>query len=151
MYPQVREKRGPVQDCRPSATTVISTDNIDFPHSYAQVFCGKQTSSWHGTTVQAVQPVLENDLGSPMHMGEEIQQHTCTNTCRSTCGESTATSLTCASSNPRHSECVVAYPSLTSAKIKRVAGIRSPCSSLFKSCRSPKPKVRRRVREQEQD
>ena len=69
---QEREKRGPVHDCVPSTTTVISTDNIDFLHSYAQVFCGKQTSSWHGTTVQAVQPIVTNDLGSPMNMGEEI-------------------------------------------------------------------------------
>ena len=49
------ENRGPDQDCVPNAITIISTDNIDFLHSYAQVFCGKQTSSWHGTTVQTVQ------------------------------------------------------------------------------------------------
>ena len=36
--------------------TVVSADNIDFLHSYARVFSGKQNSSWHGTTVQAVQP-----------------------------------------------------------------------------------------------
>ena len=34
--------------------TIVSADNIDFMHSYAQVFCGNQTSSWHGTTVQAI-------------------------------------------------------------------------------------------------
>lgn len=26
-------------------------------HSFAQVFCGRQKSSWHGTTVQATQPL----------------------------------------------------------------------------------------------
>ena len=26
-------------------------------YSYAKVFCGNQASSWHGTTVQAVQPI----------------------------------------------------------------------------------------------
>ncbi len=36
--------------------TVISADNIDFVHKYARVVKGKHTSSWHGTTVQAVQP-----------------------------------------------------------------------------------------------
>ena len=33
--------------------TVVSADNIDFLHSYARVFCGNQTSSWHGTSIQA--------------------------------------------------------------------------------------------------
>ena len=51
-----REKRGVKQDCNPNEITIISVDNIDFLHSYAQVYCGAQTSSWHGTTVQAVQP-----------------------------------------------------------------------------------------------
>ena len=37
--------------------TVVSTDNIDFVHSFAQVFCGNQKASWHGTTVQVVQPL----------------------------------------------------------------------------------------------
>lgn len=42
--------------CSPNSFTVISADNIDFLHSYARVFYGNQTRSWHGTTVQAVQP-----------------------------------------------------------------------------------------------
>ena len=33
--------------------TVISLDNIDFVHSYARIF----KSSWHGTSIQAVQPL----------------------------------------------------------------------------------------------
>ena len=37
--------------------TVISVDNIDFLHSFARVFKGTQNSSWHGTTVQLVQPL----------------------------------------------------------------------------------------------
>ena len=51
-----REKRGVEQDCNPNEITIISVDNIDFLHNYAQVYCGAQTSSWHGPTVQAVQP-----------------------------------------------------------------------------------------------
>jgi len=35
--------------------TVFTMDNIDFMHSYAQVFSGNQQLSWHGTTLQAVQ------------------------------------------------------------------------------------------------
>ena len=53
---QEREKRGAEQECSPNSFTVISADNIDFLHSYARVFYGNQTRSWHGTTVQAVQP-----------------------------------------------------------------------------------------------
>ena len=35
---------------------VASADNLDFIHSYARVYCSNQQSSWHGTTVQLVQP-----------------------------------------------------------------------------------------------
>ena len=113
---QEHEKGGPVQDSVPSATTVISADNIDILHSYAQVFWGKPTSSWRGTTVQAVQPIFSaNYLVSPMHMGEEL----------------------C---------CLVSIPHNSWKEQPRVAGICSPCSSPFKSCRSPKPKVRWRAR-----
>jgi len=51
-----RETKGPEQECSRDSITFISADNIDFLHSYAQVLCGNQSSSWHGTTVQAVQP-----------------------------------------------------------------------------------------------
>ena len=60
-----REIRGPEEQCISTLPTVISADNIDFQHSYARVFCGKQTSSWHGMTDQAVQPVLAQHC--PMH------------------------------------------------------------------------------------
>ena len=39
------------------AFTVVSADNLDFFHSFSRVFCGNQKSSWHGTTVQVVQPL----------------------------------------------------------------------------------------------
>ena len=53
----LRERVGAESECSSEALTFISSDNIDFLHSYAQVFCGNQQSSWHGTTVQAVQPI----------------------------------------------------------------------------------------------
>ena len=37
--------------------TVVTVDNIDFLHSYARVYKGSNNSSWHGTTIQAVQPL----------------------------------------------------------------------------------------------
>ena len=39
-----------------SHNAVASVDNIDYVHRYARVYCGKQQSSWHGTTIQIVQP-----------------------------------------------------------------------------------------------
>ena len=35
--------------------TIVSAGNIDFQLSFTRVFCGKQTSSRHGTSIQAVQ------------------------------------------------------------------------------------------------
>ena len=34
---------------------IASADNLDFVHSHARVYCEKQQSSWHGTTVQITQ------------------------------------------------------------------------------------------------
>ena len=51
-----RENRGVQSECSSTAFTIISIDNIDFLHSYARVFCGDQKRSWHGTTIQLVQP-----------------------------------------------------------------------------------------------
>ena len=39
--------------------TIVSAGNIDFQLSFTRVFCGKQTSSRHGTSIQAVQ-LLKN-------------------------------------------------------------------------------------------
>ncbi len=141
---RVRERE---QECSPDTLTVISADNIDFLHSYARVFCGKQTSSWHGTTVQAVQPkpgmhstlsAMDDLSGSALPLRPSSS---------STQGESTSTSLTSDSSDlRRHTECEVTDPSLRLAGRKRAAGRRSPCSSPSKACRSPAPKMKRRAR-----
>ena len=45
--------------------TVVSADNIDFKHSYARVCKGEQSSSWHGTSIQIVQPRPSLSLQEP--------------------------------------------------------------------------------------
>ena len=47
---------GPLSGYPMHALTLVSLDNLDYVHSFARVFCGLQQSSWHGTTVQFVQP-----------------------------------------------------------------------------------------------
>ena len=56
---------------------IASADNIDYVHHYARVYCGKQQSSWQGTTVQIVQPkpctlttntyAVSGDASVPIH------------------------------------------------------------------------------------
>ena len=50
---QLQEK-GILMGLDPSGVIMFTMDNIDFLCSHAQVFCGKQNLSWHGTTLQAV-------------------------------------------------------------------------------------------------
>ena len=49
-------KQGPMCGYSSKPFTVASADNLDFIHSHARVFRCKQQLSWHGTTVQLVQP-----------------------------------------------------------------------------------------------
>ena len=64
----------------PDSFTVVSADNIDFLHSYARVFRGNQSSGWHGTSVQAVQPlpslslqsgIRETSVSEALHMATD--------------------------------------------------------------------------------
>ena len=50
-------EQGILQGMDPSVLTIFSMDNIDFLKSHAQVYCGNQKLSWHGTTIQAIQPL----------------------------------------------------------------------------------------------
>ena len=61
----------------------MSIDNIDFLHSYTRVFCGDQKRSWHGTTVQVVQPQptklhVNECTGNFQSVGESTSDQRCT-------------------------------------------------------------------------
>ena len=78
--------------------TVVSAYNIDFMHSYARVFSRKQNRSWHGTTVQAVQPKaseaeqVDNQAFQPHQLtGESTKQTEVFSTPMMTSDDETAT------------------------------------------------------------
>ena len=51
------EVTGGTKHLDPEGFTFVSADSIDFQHSYAQIVKGSYSTSWHGTSVQAVQPL----------------------------------------------------------------------------------------------
>ena len=125
-----RERNGPEEECWRYAPTIISMDNIDFQHSYARVFCGQQTSSWHGTTVQAVQPRLNTTHYHGSHnVAPEQRVDNETSPKRSTVshGECTAASVSDVHASHRHLQCVASENSLlTPTTRKRPLSTRSP-------------------------
>ena len=72
----------PARTLDPSTFMVISADNIHYLHSYARVYNGKQESSWHGTSIQALQP--NPTLSSDCIQGESSTP-TCTSMASSRC------------------------------------------------------------------
>ena len=141
-----REIRGPEEDCMRNIPTIISTDNIDFQHSYARVFCGKQVSSWHGTTVQAVQPILhapqqhspmDEDIPGP----ENVEALPCP--CSpSTHGQCTAVGVSDMQESNRHMECALPENIPMLSRRKHSISIRSP----HKPTRLAIPKTKRCAR-----
>ena len=68
------------------AFTVASTDNVDFLQSNAAVYSGNQHRSWHATSIQLVQQMLDTAIHS--------EQNTSRKRLLSTHGEATASETT---------------------------------------------------------
>ena len=88
-------------DLNPLSFVVISANNIDFLHSFSRIFQGNQISSWHGTSVQAVnpRPSLEDETKDGECFVERladtsVSSHTDNSTVASTHGEATASQST---------------------------------------------------------
>lgn len=60
---EAKKQQGVWNDLSPHKFTVVSTDNIDFFQSHAAVYCGDQRS-YHGTTIQVVQPLSSKNFGA---------------------------------------------------------------------------------------
>ena len=123
-----------------NAFTVVSADNLDFVHSHARVYCGKQQSSWHGTTVQVVQP-------KPLTLLDTSQNITDTNRVpiSVTQAEATTNFLTSDESHPQNIPATGTLETRLQAQLsKRSHSTISPLSS--PSSYPPIPKRKRRMR-----
>ena len=136
----------PEEDCMHNIPTIISMDNIDFQHSYARVFCGKQVSSCRRTTVQAVQPILHTpQQHSPMHEDipgpENVEALRCSYS-PSSHGECTAIGVSDMQESNRHMECALPENIPMLSKRNRSITIRSPHKPTILVI----PKTKRRAR-----
>ena len=125
-----------------NAFTIASTDNLDFVHSHARVYCGKQQSSWHGTTIQIVK------LQPSKLVNTSQEKLVVTDREAATHAEATTSSNTHLS-RTRHPDTPAAAMETLETRYqaclsKRSYSIRSPVNSPGK--RSPLPKRKRRMR-----
>ena len=93
-YIERKCKEGTLSELNTDRFTIVFVHNIDFLQRHAYVYCGDQSRSWHGTTVQAVQPSLTDSHEAPDSSQLNVQLHdlpnacTFTGACTCTCGPS---------------------------------------------------------------
>ena len=62
---EMRSTEGPMSGNPTDSFMIASADNLDYIHKYARAYSGKQGLSWHGTTVQIVQPKPQTLIDHP--------------------------------------------------------------------------------------
>ncbi len=82
----------PIPFSDPESHTVVSIDNIDTMHPYARNNMGKQKSSWHGTSIQVVQPMPSIGIERGVNSLAVLFENTSTETDSTTCLLETPTS-----------------------------------------------------------
>ena len=75
------KEEGPMTGYTDNTFSVVSVDNIDYVHSFANLYCGKQDYSWHGTTVQVVQPQPKTLLDGSVTQTATLAMPLPTSTC----------------------------------------------------------------------
>ncbi len=63
-----RTREGQMSGYPENSFMIVSADNLDYVHKYTRSFNGKLETSWHGTTIQIVQPkpnLLTDSLTTP--------------------------------------------------------------------------------------
>ncbi len=73
---QTRLSRGIKPDLQPQKFTAVSIDNIDILQSHGFVSCQDATRSWHGTSVQCVQPLPFSGHLTPEDLLTHVPQDT---------------------------------------------------------------------------
>ena len=84
-YIERKRKQGILSELNMERFTIVSVDNIDFLQRHAFVYCGDQSRNWHGTTVQAVQP-LGMHAGDSGHCTLSLQRNSTTTSTQMTHG-----------------------------------------------------------------
>ena len=77
-YAEARRQKDVWDEIPKEAFTIATVDNFDILKSYSAVYCGAQNRSYHGTTIQFVQPdpsILYPRQTSRIHKVGELQSN----------------------------------------------------------------------------
>ena len=75
-HAQIKRQTSIWEEIPHNVFTVASVDNFDMLQSYSAVYCGDQQRSFHGTTVQLVQPNPNSTFNSQHISINDISDHT---------------------------------------------------------------------------
>ena len=130
-----------MSDFPDDAFLLASADNLDYIHSYARIYCSNQQNSWHGTTVQLVQPQPSTLVDVSVQQPEKSRENTSITHAQVT---TVSTEDESSIGHPQTSASATLETVLQARLSKRRYSTQSPLNSPGKH--SPLPKRRRRMR-----